>query len=305
MQGEGTADAVFFVLGMHRSGTSCLTASLEQCGVYVGEVQRRSSFQPRGNLERANVVDVNNALLSSAGGTWRDPPDEPCRATADQALVIKEIVAELEDHAPSALKDPRLLFTLDEWTSAAHAPRLVGTFRRPAAVAASLRERDRIPADEALRLWCRYNERLVELHRELGFPLIEFDLRDREGYCTRMSALAAELGLVPLVGPIHRVVDRAWSRTMVDEDASLPDRCSELYDYLSTHRFEGLGEPDGFAAALVELGEAHDGRTRLTAGELIRREREWVRRGAVRFGRATLGPIRRRARRARGVGTDR
>ena len=49
LRGDATNRCVFFVLGMHRSGTSCLTACLEQAGVFLGAVDRDTSIaQPRG-----------------------------------------------------------------------------------------------------------------------------------------------------------------------------------------------------------------------------------------------------------------
>lgn len=291
---QAATDRVFFVLGMHRSGTSCLIGCLEQCGVHVGEVQRRSAYQPRGNLERTSVVELDEAMLRAAGGRWDDPPDDAEVAPSpEQRSAIEQIVAGLEARAPAALKDPRLVYTVGSWAGAAKRPAFVGTFRHPASVAASLRERNRLDGDAAMRLWLRYNQRLLALQREHGFPLVEFDLRDRERYCDVVVALIAALGLVPLVGPIHRAVDRAWSPTTVPDDAPIPPECAELYDELRARRFEGGIEPGSFAAALVELGEVHDDRRHLTARERVQRERARLGRALLRTARATLGPVRR------------
>ena len=47
----GTRAAVV-ILGMHRSGTSCLTGSLQDKGLYLGQVSQRGTFNKKGNRER-------------------------------------------------------------------------------------------------------------------------------------------------------------------------------------------------------------------------------------------------------------
>ena len=41
--------APIFVLGMLRSGTSCLTGILEEAGLFLGDVKRKSRFNAKGN----------------------------------------------------------------------------------------------------------------------------------------------------------------------------------------------------------------------------------------------------------------
>ena len=48
---EARPDRVVCVLGMHRSGTSCLAGSLEQQGLFLGETNTRGPFNLRGNRE--------------------------------------------------------------------------------------------------------------------------------------------------------------------------------------------------------------------------------------------------------------
>ena len=48
--------------------------------------------------------------------------------------------------------------------------------------------------EQGLELWCRYNERLLELHRERSFPLIEFH-DDPELFKRRLRQLCEALCL--------------------------------------------------------------------------------------------------------------
>jgi hypothetical protein len=51
-----TRQATFvFILGMHRSGTSCLAGSLERCGLFLGDVSRSNVSNPRGTHELSEV----------------------------------------------------------------------------------------------------------------------------------------------------------------------------------------------------------------------------------------------------------
>ena len=39
------------ILGMHRSGTSCLAGMLRDAGVFMGEVSEANAYNRKGNLE--------------------------------------------------------------------------------------------------------------------------------------------------------------------------------------------------------------------------------------------------------------
>ncbi len=299
LRGAGLERRVFLVLGMHRSGTSCLTGCLEQCGVHLGGVERHSINQPLGNLEQRRVMELNDALLAAAGGGWREPPPGPVPPDAGVHAEIAAVVADLETAAPSALKDPRALLTLDAWLAAAADPAPIGTFRHPDAVARSLYERQRIPAAEAHELWRRYNEQLVALHRKRPFPLVEFDLSDRESYCRTVAALAAELGLQPRLKSLLDFVQSGYGSTTVEAGAPVPPSCAELYAYLREHRYEGRLEPDSFPARLAAWGELVEVPMKLRPWRDLELWAWNVARRLPRPLRAATMPIRRAVRRLR------
>ena len=65
-----------FVVGMHRSGTSALTAVLGRLGFFVGESQElmpAKSDNPRGFWERQKVSDLHHAILAGRGASWDRP----------------------------------------------------------------------------------------------------------------------------------------------------------------------------------------------------------------------------------------
>ncbi|HCK33447.1 MAG TPA: hypothetical protein DHW10_07900, partial [Rhodospirillaceae bacterium] len=64
---------LIFIVGMHRSGTSCLTGCLEDLGVYneadMAHVNKASS-NPKGNRESPDVHLFNEVVLKRNGYKW-------------------------------------------------------------------------------------------------------------------------------------------------------------------------------------------------------------------------------------------
>ncbi len=291
-RGSTTEGSVVFVLGMHRSGTSLLTACLERCGLFLGEVVRQTLIdQPRGSFERLGVAAINDAILSTAGGDWRNPPAHPVTVDPHGASAIATTLSELEARAPAGLKDPRTLLTIESWMAAANRPTLIGTFRHPSEVARSLWDRDRMPAAQAYELWNSYNERLVDMHRRYDFPLIEFDLTDTAAYARRIVGAAAELGLRPSVGAVLEVIETRGASGEASLDRLVPERCRSTYAYLREHRYDGVADAESFAAALcawatvgAEKSDRGSGRRlEIRLWDLGRRLPGPVRRGAWRI----------------------
>ena len=73
-----------------------------------------------------------------------------------------------------------MLFTLPFWQERLTRVRFVGSFRHPRDVAGSLRARNHMPREDALKMWASYNRRMLaylELHE---FPLVSFDVTAEE-----------------------------------------------------------------------------------------------------------------------------
>ncbi len=185
------------VLGMHRSGTSCLTGIMQGLGVELGEVFTENLHNKRGNRENGRIVFLNDAVLRANGGAWNDPV-VVSTWNAPMAAERDAIIAELSGRGAQdwGFKDPRTLFTLPFWLEAIPAPRFIGTFRHPHRVALSLNQRDQSPLEAGWELWRRYNQRLLELADEHGFALVDFDLPDAAYLDSVIAALVA-LGLNP------------------------------------------------------------------------------------------------------------
>lgn len=219
------------VLGMHRSGTSSLAGSLQQRGLYLGDVYESRPHNRKGNRENQRIMDLNDAVLRCSGGAWDDPPaalrwDDGCVASRDAIALGLEREA---GGKPWGFKDPRTLLTLPFWRERLPQARFLGTFRHPAQVARSLRARDpSMAAGAAFSLWLEYNRRLLALHEASPFPLADFDA-DPAGYVGTVDAMARWIGLDAPAASGDPFFEEALRTTAAPADLEAPARCLALH----------------------------------------------------------------------------
>jgi len=185
--------APIIVLGMHRSGTSCLAGLLQEAGVWFGRVPRRSRHNGRGTREHEMIVRLNDEVLADSGGRWDYPPVISIW-TDKQEMRRDSLLARMEKRArgPWGFKDPRTLLTLDFWPKGQY----IGTFRNPYAVARSLRNARGIDTVDGLALWAEYSKRLLAMHESYHFPLVCFDATP-EVYLSSVQDAFERLNLPP------------------------------------------------------------------------------------------------------------
>ena len=177
--GEGMADwsdgrtdrqqEPIIILGMHRSGTSCLAGSLEEAGLYLGDVKRENSDNLKGNRENRGIMELQEAILNhhrpvpcGPCAAWHLPPKAELDWTTEFEAERDRIVAAFPKDRPWGFKDPRTVFTLPGWLRVLPSARLVGSFRHPMAVALSLKKRNNFEFEFSLGLWQAYNSRLLD-----------------------------------------------------------------------------------------------------------------------------------------------
>ena len=223
------------VLGMHRSGTSCVAGTLQAAGLFLGEVSTAEKHNQKGNRENGAIVSLHDDLLADNGGTWRDPP-ETVSWSRDHRIRRDAIIAEMGRVAPRwGFKDPCTLFTLDGWLEVLPAPTFVGVVRHPGAVVRSLETRRGSSLRGALALWTSYNERLASVRERYEFPIICFDA-SAEDLIAGLRALCAGLALDP------RAADAFFESTLRHQDGGaeswdgIPPDARALYERLSGRR---------------------------------------------------------------------
>ena len=218
-----------FILGMHRSGTSCLTGCLEECGLALGDVNRDAPYNKKGNQEDVRVMNLHDEILGYNGGSWDRPPEkvlwhEEHRRERDRILRL------YEGFPVFGIKDPRTVLTIDGWLEVCSDVGFVGTYRHPLAVAASLRARNGFTTARSLELWSAYNQKLVSLAGRYDFSLVSFDL-PRSEYLKRVAEMAANLGL-PAARPSLAFFDEALRKSVVYRDSVVPEAVADLHRQL-------------------------------------------------------------------------
>lgn len=190
---------VVLILGMHRSGTSCLAGSLQEAGLYLGDVNTAAPHNAKGNRENRAIMDLQDDLLHANGGNWDAPPREVVWQPEHRAR-RDAIIATYPTDQIWGFKDPRTLLTLSGWLETLSSVRFVGTFRHPLAVAASLHARNGISIEKSLMLWITYNRLLLDYHQRFKFPMVCFDW-PLERYRQCLLVIAPTLNLaVPTAG---------------------------------------------------------------------------------------------------------
>jgi hypothetical protein len=218
------------VLGMHRSGTSCLAGTLEEVGVFFGRVNRHSPDNTKGNREHPRIMALHTDLLLANWGKWHKPPEQ-VRWTEAHEGIRDQIIREFEGKSPWGFKDPRTLLTLDGWLDALPRLTLVGIFRHPLAVAHSLQHRNQFPLDKGLHLWTLYNQKLMDYFTRFQFPILSFD-GPAETLRRRLSDLTEALSL-PRPADAPTFFDPDLRHAEVEEDTPLAPPVRSLYEQLN------------------------------------------------------------------------
>ncbi|WP_395505903.1 sulfotransferase family protein [Ectopseudomonas hydrolytica] len=185
------------VVGMHRSGTSFLTGSLQQAGLELGKYSAWNPHNLKGNRENLDIVAFNDAVLNARGFAWDNPPTSSIAWTSEEYARARALIADFAGAPHWGFKDPRSLLLVEGWRELLPDLRFVGIFRHPTAVVQSLQARGGMPEEQALALWAAYNERLLALYRQKPFPLLCFD-EDEATLHTKLNQILLELGLQPL-----------------------------------------------------------------------------------------------------------
>lgn len=224
---------VVAILGMHRSGTSLLAGTLEQCGLPLGEVSTAAPANEKGNRESWLVTALHEDLLRQAGGGWDRPPEQPVVWGPLHRAVRDLFIGSFADRVIWGFKDPRTLFCLDGWCESLPGLESVGIFRHPLEVARSLVKRTpaRFTPEKALGLWLAYNRRLLAWQEQADCPLVEY-VADAERFNDRAAALGRRLGLPAAGAPTTLTFFESGLRHESADDTPLPDDVAATYTRL-------------------------------------------------------------------------
>ncbi len=217
---------------MHRSGTSCLTGSLQQAGLHLGKYHSWNRYNQKGNRENQDIVNFHEALLRSNKASWDHPPRK-LQYSDEQLENARKLIANYQGEDCWGFKDPRSLLALDVWQRATDRLQYVGIFRHPRAVARSLSSRSggSMTEGQGFELWLHYNKLLYSAYKKQPFPILCFDWDEQEFHHKLEPVLQLlKLGTIP-------ESDRFYSRELMNFEgrqwAGVPWRARRLYRKLS------------------------------------------------------------------------
>ncbi len=285
-----TTSSRIVVLGMHRSGTSAVTGLLHRAGAWFGgddDVIAANEENPRGFWERRDVRAVCDALLAGGGYDWWRVADLDLFAidpavVAEQREAFAAIVAELDEHRPWIVKEPRLCLLLPLLRPVLPDPVIVHVTRDPIEVAQSIEARSGFPVQAGIALWERYV--LAERAATADLPSVQVrhhDLvSDPVSATGRLVAALTDLGVeglsVPSDDAVHAFLspDLHRQRPRSATDERLTRGQAEIAELIETDI--GLIEPARpLSAAAHEALEvlADDQDRRAEVADLERRAR--------------------------------
>jgi hypothetical protein len=179
---------------MHRSGTSCLTGSLQEAGLFLGDCHTWNPHNLKGNRENQQFVDLHDDILQENGGAWDNPPTG-ATWSAKHYQWANDLLQDNATMPVFGFKDPRALLVLEGWKTVFPDIEFVGICRHPNEVARSLAKRGAIKREKALQLWYAYNQLLYREYKKRPFPLLCFD-DDEDILQEKISRVAVRLGLI-------------------------------------------------------------------------------------------------------------
>ena len=193
------------VLGMHRSGTSALTRTLNLLGLPLCrdvDLMMGRRDNPAGHWESASLCDFNDRILAKFGGEWEEPPRLPpgwerspkMTALESEARELFESVHPTEDWV---WKDPRTCLTLPFWNRIVQPTAALFVTRDPGAIAASLKRRSNIPTSVGLALWERYTRSALRVAHGLPVVVVRYEdmTSDPEQGVSALVDAFAEIGI--------------------------------------------------------------------------------------------------------------
>ncbi len=175
------------ILGMHRSGTSAFTGSLNCLGVDLGNklYSGHAEINAKGYWENSKIVDLHDELLQTLGSRWDDL--NPLTEGWESDTKIKNFIYKLNLYIDKeftnskiwGLKDPRMCRLLPLWQNILNersiVPHYIFIFRHPLEVARSLRKRNGFLIDRGLFLWLDHNINAEKYSRSSQRSLFSFD----------------------------------------------------------------------------------------------------------------------------------
>jgi len=156
----------FFILGMHRSGTSALGGVLNLMGLEFGsDLMAANEGNPKGYFENNYVYNLNKKILFEQESSWCDYSFDARKISKNKkTLYVNEAKKIIDNEFKYAekfvIKDPRICLLFPVWEQACKELnidiKIIIPFRNPIEVANSLKQRNNFSLEKSLILWTHH-----------------------------------------------------------------------------------------------------------------------------------------------------
>ncbi len=235
------------IVGMHRSGTSCITSILARNGLHLSsDLLEANGINPEGFWESNEVIRINDLALGRFTYDYTNPAGVVTRFPRTLLRRAERYLLALASEPVVGWKDPRMTITWPAWHELLYKNRhvVVACFRHPRNVANSFTAADRnLPYEIALDCWRKYNSMVSSIVADIVF--INFD----EPLEPQIEYACSRVGL-----PFSRESMAVYKPKLVHNDQrdvkSGSDEADSLYDHLLAR---WRAQPTAFASERVEL----------------------------------------------------
>ena len=176
---------IYFVLGMHRSGTSALSGVLNIMGLDFGtNLMQGDSNNPKGYYENNFVYGLNENILKEAQSSWDDYNFDINKiSTEKKEFYINNIIELVNDEFKYSekfvVKDPRICILFPLWEEACLRQeieiKVILPYRNPIEVAQSLKNRNNFSHEKSLLIWSKHFFNAEYLSRKYSRIFVFFE----------------------------------------------------------------------------------------------------------------------------------
>jgi hypothetical protein len=176
------------ILGMHRSGTSAVTRSINLLGAYLGrdeDIIPANFDNPEGFWENSKIVNLHDRILESLNAAWDSNtalPDywwEKPEISFYKESLKELIIEEFGEYSLWVWKDPRTCLLLPLWKSVFEQLNIeldiVFVIRNPLEVSKSLEYRNGYEEHIGLAMWTYYTLSALQHCEGTQITFIHFD----------------------------------------------------------------------------------------------------------------------------------
>lgn len=251
MMSKSANKRLVVVLGMHRSGTSALTRSLQVLGIGLGQnLLPVAGDNEKGFWEDVDIHGLNVRILQSLGSDWHHLKrihERDVQYLKEKGFVQEaaELLRSRLEHVDNfGFKDPRVAILLPFWKEVflhcALQVDYIFAIRHPMSVGKSLQKRDGIDMARSYLLWLSYVVSSLEHGAENAGIIVDYDdfIRSPDRQIERLAGhLGLDIDAAALQQFRSEFLDADLRHTVygaedLAQDATCPPLVREIYDFL-------------------------------------------------------------------------